>query len=781
MNTQPENGSIERRDWLNALRADDRQVVRRIEADPKAANDCRGTWLAGLPSDELERGPSPPVEARTAGYDDRVLPTRSEASSSDPRAGRSVGGDWLAAVGGSVEACFAESKADEPHSPAAITNPVGSSATMAARPTRQPILAILLGSLLVIETLATCIYLATRPEPAAVALAPAPQVSASAAAPPKEPKADSPSELIVRPDGDSPLKSLTEALKVAAAGSRIVVHPGRYHERLVLEKPVEIVGVGRRQEIVLEAGAGNTVVLKTSRAAIRGITIEQSGESAEAESCAIDVPGGQLTLEDCSIRSKAKNGIRVHGDVASAIVRRCAILDGTSSGIHFDNGAHGLLEDCDFEGQGEAAIVVRQQASPVLRQCRVNGKARKIGIHAGDRGRGVFEECTVADCLEFGLLVEGNSLPSLRGCTIRGNKIGGEVFHAGAEFEGCSILDNHENGLVFVKSDPKLVDCIVRGNKQGMAIIEESDPHFLNTKIQNSTEIGIFVNVRGRGFFDHCDILDNAKCGLQVCKGAAPRFQDCDFRRNAGVQVDVEDGSFAMLAGTRVHDGAGIGVGTADSAQVFLLGCEVYANKQFGVMTNGSSRCAIEGGSIRENPNSGIRACGGSSLFVANCGFSLNPNGDAFVTDRAILKLERCAFKGGREDAIYINESGSCEADTCTFDGYATDTIRAAGGTVVMRSCTISRSKGSGVFVTSKAKALLQSCTVSNAEKSGVAVGTTGALHALECRFVDNKEWGVVAADGTSITLEDSSATSDPRRAWSFHSGARVSSLRNTP
>ena len=336
MNTQPENGSIKPRDWLNALGGDDRDLPRGRENATHVASGRQPTWLDGLPDDELQQSASRSVEATTATDDDGNCIARSEEVHGDQPGGRpSSGSDWLAAVGGTVEVSFAEPKRGQSQTSAAVADSVLSPTAATARSNRRPVLVILLGGLLFLETLGLGVYfhLATGPARAPLGIASAPEANITPAQ--QEPKGDSGAELVVRPDGQSRFTTLTEALKEAPPGSRIAVHPGRYHERLVLEKPVEIVGVGRRQEVVFEAGAGSTVVLKTSRATIRGVTIEQSGEAGEVEASAIDVADGQLVLDDCAIRSQGKDCVRAQGDTASLIIRHCAVRDGASSGIRF--------------------------------------------------------------------------------------------------------------------------------------------------------------------------------------------------------------------------------------------------------------------------------------------------------------------------------------------------------------------------------------------------------------------------------------------------------------
>ena len=65
--------------------------------------------------------------------------------------------------------------------------------------------------------------------------------------------------------GDFP--TISAAIEHAAPGQRILVRPGRYREGLRLEKPLEIIGDGHRDDIVVEAAGRDAVYLTRSSAA----------------------------------------------------------------------------------------------------------------------------------------------------------------------------------------------------------------------------------------------------------------------------------------------------------------------------------------------------------------------------------------------------------------------------------------------------------------------------------------------------------------------------------
>src|SRR5262249_28793990 len=59
--------------------------------------------------------------------------------------------------------------------------------------------------------------------------------------------------LTVAPTGTADFRTLQEAVRRAQPGARILVRPGRYEEGVILDKSLEILGEGRREEIIVES------------------------------------------------------------------------------------------------------------------------------------------------------------------------------------------------------------------------------------------------------------------------------------------------------------------------------------------------------------------------------------------------------------------------------------------------------------------------------------------------------------------------------------------------
>lgn len=96
----------------------------------------------------------------------------------------------------------------------------------------------------------------------------------------------------VSPDG--PFTTVSAALEGAAAGDTIRVAPGVYRERLVVERPVTLIGEGWP---ILDGGGEGNVVEARARLVIRGFVVRDSGDRPEREDAGIVVHGAPARIE----------------------------------------------------------------------------------------------------------------------------------------------------------------------------------------------------------------------------------------------------------------------------------------------------------------------------------------------------------------------------------------------------------------------------------------------------------------------------------------------------
>src|SRR5439155_9435099 len=122
--------------------------------------------------------------------------------------------------------------------------------------------------------------------------------------------------------GDAEYMTITDALRSAQPGARIEVRPGLYPESLVIETPVQIIGVGSRTAVVIAATDGPCLRLNTAEALVQGLVLRARSEQTKGIHPAVDIGQGRLTPEECHVAADGGACLGVHGAGAEGIVRR---------------------------------------------------------------------------------------------------------------------------------------------------------------------------------------------------------------------------------------------------------------------------------------------------------------------------------------------------------------------------------------------------------------------------------------------------------------------------
>jgi parallel beta-helix repeat protein len=252
--------------------------------------------------------------------------------------------------------------------------------------------------------------------------------------------------IVVAPTGVAHYRSIKEAIMAAVPGARILVRPGFYRENLRLDRPVEIIGEGQVEEIILEATDADCILMNTENALIRGLTIRGKAGEKRTKAYAVDIPRGRLVLEDCDICNETLACIAVHGPDADPIIRRCRIHDSASGGIFIYKNAKGIIADCEIYKNARAGIAIHQGGNPQIRRCRIY-EGNQSGIYIYDHGLGVIESCEIFGNSLTGIEIKEESDPKIFRCKINRNR-----------YQAVYV---HERGKCLVQ------DCDLTGNLRG--------------------------------------------------------------------------------------------------------------------------------------------------------------------------------------------------------------------------------------------------------------------------------------------------------------------------
>lgn len=223
---------------------------------------------------------------------------------------------------------------------------------------------------------------------------------------------------VVAADGGGKFTTVSAAIKAADPGDRVLVRPGRYQDSVRVDKPVEIIGDGPRQEIEIWASDGYVLSFAAVYGRIAGLTLRRRS-AGQKEHYGVAISHGRLELEGCDISSEAGSCLYVYRG-ADPMVRRNLINNGSEYGVFVYEGGRGTFEDNEIFGCQWTNVRVQEGSTPVFRR-NVIRDGFQSGVAVRDTGQGLFEENVISGNGRSGVLIEAYGYPTLRGNRITGN------------------------------------------------------------------------------------------------------------------------------------------------------------------------------------------------------------------------------------------------------------------------------------------------------------------------------------------------------------------------
>jgi parallel beta-helix repeat protein len=163
--------------------------------------------------------------------------------------------------------------------------------------------------------------------------------------------------------------TISEAIRAAAPKDKILVRPGWYREGLVVDKPLDIAGDGRSEDIVVLGDGKSALQFSATTGRVRNMTLRQVNR--EAQIFAVTITQGRLTLTECDISNRSLSGVGVY-DGADPVLRGNRIHDNNQSGVYVYNNGLGVLEENDIFANGSPGVAVIYGGNPVLHNNRIH-------------------------------------------------------------------------------------------------------------------------------------------------------------------------------------------------------------------------------------------------------------------------------------------------------------------------------------------------------------------------------------------------------------------------
>lgn len=554
---------------------------------------------------------------------------------------------------------------------------------------------------------------ASLPAVAPVAFSLAPDLAARLDAPPPARSASIPavSEVVVATDRSGDYRSLGEAVRSVAPGTRIRVRPGDYYEPLLLDRDVEIVAEGVPGSVVVEVKGAPCLVVRSGKPIVRGLALHSRVGMDSRRHVAVEITGGEPLLEECDLLCNSQATVAVQGAQARPTLRRCRLHDGKTGGIVFADHAAGTLEECEIDANAGPGIALRTGADPLVRKCRIHN-GRETGVLITQEGRGRFEECEIYGHHGPNVQLSDHVAPLFLHCRIYDGQQAGVTARAGAQglFEDCEIYANGLTGVALMQqANTVLRRCTLRdGHANGLTVSDGGHGLLEDCAITGNAFVGVKVSRGGNPVLLRTSLVGGKRAGIQVQALGRATLTECDLHTNQQANVQVESQGVLLLRQCLLHDSAGAGALCA--GELRLEGCEVYANAQSGLEAPAGGALILRGCRIHHGEFPGLLLQGGTAV-MEDCDLYANAMSNAAVGDAGRLDMRRCTLRDSRQFGLLFWDGGTGHVEACEISGNTLGGVRLNGsGNPMMQDCRIHHNGGFGLQASHQAAAVFSHC-----------------------------------------------------------------------
>ena len=416
--------------------------------------------------------------------------------------------------------------------------------------------------------------------------------------------------------------TIMEAVQAAAPGSQIQVSKGTYRESLVIDKPLEIRGVG---EVVVSSHDTNVISFQCSMGVLSNLAIEHLGTSGYG----IQAVTGHLFVSDCDVRSTGLACIAMSG-ASTLHLTRNTIHAGKVGVLVYDE-ASGWLANNEVVDNAQAGIEVKGNSTVTLLYNRIHLN-RQAGILFEENASGLLTDNDIWSNYYSGVEIRGGS-PVLRHNCVHDGQSGGVFIHGKSKaiLEHNDIYANAFAGVAIQDgADPVLRFNRIRENRRqgvfvsdgGRGDLEENDisanqfagvevqggaPKLTRNHIHDGKQAGIFIHSQGSsGIFEHNDIFSNTHAGVVVQEGSEPVLRRNTIWANRTHGVFVSDGGRGNLEENDINRNLEANVGIVSQGDPILRKNTIHHGTREGVFISEGGRGTLEWNTIEDNCLSGV-------------------------------------------------------------------------------------------------------------------------------------------------------------------------------
>ena len=278
---------------------------------------------------------------------------------------------------------------------------------------------------------------------------------------------------------DYPYQRLQDGIDHASSGDTVYVSCGAYHENIVIDKSIMLIGEGSSSTIIDGSYDEFVVNVIEDWVVIMNFTIRNSGGY----------------IGDAGVKFNSNNNL----------IKNCIIYR-TKTGIYLDNSSFNEIDNCTFHTNG-GGVLLKTSDNNNIKGCSLSHNA--IAIH--------FEHST-SNTISFSYLY-ANGIA----CFFEGSS-NIEMWH-------CNISDNSVNiGGIFIIgcSDVSVTNCVICHNGAGVSISSSRGVSITGCDLYSNTHFAVLLRTTSCDIIvSECEIRDNFRFGIYLEKG-----NSCIVRNN---------------------------------------------------------------------------------------------------------------------------------------------------------------------------------------------------------------------------------------------------------
>ena len=363
--------------------------------------------------------------------------------------------------------------------------------------------------------------------------------------------------------------ALQRVLNATSPGDVVCLGKGTYEGSLTIPRGIEIVGVDKRENVLIVSD--ETPAMRTSTA-------------TNASRSAASVVTNVTLLRRGSAKRSSSSGY------------------GHQACVYVSDGSRLRLDSCDIVSAGEGVVATAQDSAVHVHACNIHSVLSSF-LSTSRRGssltacRITAAKSSVEDAHEEEIIDEIESLPSSLGY----DRLFAAVTALSGPVEICNnrIVNGFAHGIVlFDCAHGDIHDNLIANNVgAGISVGVSSTANISNTIIANNSSVGIAMC--GRGTIRHSEVRGNAFNGIDI----AQRYTNRDYltaRFDAGFdeELDLEEEFSAFLMDLDSDDFEN--EKSSEEIDVLVEGCHVSKNANDGVCVSGGAnvdviQCEING------------------------------------------------------------------------------------------------------------------------------------------------------------------------------------------